>query len=409
MNAEILAVGTEILMGEIANTNAEYLSERLADMGINVYRHTVVGDNRDRLKRAVIEALTRADILITTGGLGPTPDDLTKETLAECMGAKLVLDEESLDRMKAYFAKTNREMPENNIKQAMMPEGSVILQNDHGTAPGCIMTNGTKTIIMLPGPPVEMRPMFEAGAAEYLKGLSGQIFYSRVYRLFGIGESAAAERLDDLMENSQNPTVAPYAKTGEVRIRVTARCENAAEGEEIISTVRDEIYSQVGEYIYSDDGKSLCETVVARLTERGMTVTTAESCTGGYIAKQITDVAGASEVFKEGFVTYSNEAKMKYLNVSADTLAEHGAVSRETAYEMASGLKTATGADIAAAVTGIAGPGGGTPEKPVGLVYAAVAHAGGVEVKELHLHGTRERIRELTCLNVFDMIRRIIN
>ncbi len=404
MNAEILAVGTELLMGEIVNTDAQYISGRLAEIGVNVYRHTVVGDNHDRLKTAVAEALERADVLITSGGLGPTPDDLTKEVLAEYAGAELIKNDEALARMTDYFKSSGKQMTQNNVKQAMMPEGSFVMQNNHGTAPGCIIEKNGKILIMLPGPPNELQPMFEEYVVPYLNKKTPDMFYSKVYRLFGIGESAAAEKLDRLMRESENPTVAPYAKTGEVRLRVTARCKDKADGERIISSVEREIYDKVGEYIYSSDGKSLCETVVDLLMKKGMTIATAESCTGGYIAKQITDIPGSSEVFGEGIVTYSNAAKVKYLNVSEDTLAAHGAVSEETAREMAEGLLKNTGADIAAAVTGIAGPGGGTAEKPVGLVYAAVASKKGTYVRKLNIKGSRQKVRDMTVLNVFDMV-----
>ena len=408
MNAEILAVGTELLMGEITNTDAQYLSERLAQMGIDVYRHSVVGDNHDRLFKALEEGFSRADMMIVSGGLGPTPDDLTKEVIAEYMEEPLVLDEESLERMKDYFKKSGHKMAESNIKQVMMPQNCIILPNDCGTAPGCIIQKNEKTVIMLPGPPSELKPMFENYVVPHLREMTEYIFYSKVYRLFGIGESAAAELLKDMMEKSTNPTVAPYAKTGEVRLRVTAKCTDEAEGEKIIAGTEHEIYDRVGKYIYSKNGKSLAETAVELLMEKGLTISTAESCTGGLAAKQITDIPGSSEVFKEGFVTYSNEAKTKYLGVKESTLKSHGAVSEETAKEMAEGLRKTTGADIAVSVTGIAGPGGGTEEKPVGLVYVGISVKAGTKVRKLNINGNRERIREVTCLNVFDMVRKTI-
>ncbi len=395
-------------MGEITNTDAQYLAEQLSALGINVYHQSVVGDNKKRLSEEIKRALERSDIVITSGGLGPTPDDLTKETLAECMGEKLVLHEESLKRMKDYFRSIGRAMTENNVKQAMLPEHCIVLKNTCGTAPGCIIEKDGKAALMLPGPPVELKAMFEGEALEYLRKKSDKLIYSRIYRIFGMGESAVAQNLADLMRESTNPTVAPYAKTGEVHLRVAASCDDEAEGERLIDSVKGRIYEAAGEYIYSDDGKDLYDTTAELLLRQGLTISAAESCTGGLFAKTLTDIAGISEVFKESFVTYSNEAKMKYLGVSAETLDKHGAVSAETAAEMAEGLKQNTGADIAVGITGIAGPGGGTEEKPVGLVYVGLAAFGRTEVKKLTLNGSRARIRTLAVMNTFDMIRRAV-
>ncbi len=408
MKAELISVGTELLLGEITNTDAKFLAEELSRIGISVYHQCVVGDNRERLAAAVNEAVSRSDIVITSGGLGPTPDDLTKEVVCECMGERLILHEESLVRMREYFAKTNRRMPDNNIKQAMLPENGTVLKNNNGTAPGAIIEKNGKIAVMLPGPPRELEPMYYESVKPYLEARSDTKFHTRVYRIFGKGESAVAEELADLMESSKNPTVAPYAKTGEVHIRAAASGKSDSECERLIETVADRIKSAGGDCLYSDDGKNLYETVVQRLIEKKITVAAAESCTGGLIAKTITDIAGASEIFGVGIVTYSNAAKEKYLGVKHETLEKYGAVSEQTAYEMAVGIRETSGADIGCAVTGIAGPGGGSKEKPVGLVYAAAADKNGVEVKKLLLNGDRSKIRTLTVMNVFDMIRRKI-
>lgn len=409
MNAEILAVGTELLMGQISNTNAQYISSRLPTVGVNVYYHSVVGDNPGRLRECLNTALERSDAVIMTGGLGPTKDDLTKETIADILRLKLVLHEDILDKIKAYFAKTNREMTKNNIKQAYLPENCIVVKNDNGTAPGCIIEKGEKVVIMLPGPPSEMKPMFEETVMPYFGKKSRYRLVSKFLRIFGIGESAMENLIVDLVEKQSNPTIAPYAKEGEVTLRLTARYENGDGGSgiaDIIEPVENEIKRRLGDCVYSTDNRNLEEVAAELLLKNNVTIATAESCTGGMISAKLTDIPGISKIFNRGIVSYSNESKIENLGVKRETLEKYGAVSRETAIEMAEGIRNVAGTDLGLSVTGIAGPDGGTEEKPVGLVYAALADKSGVQVKELRLSGTRGRIRRVTCLHAFDMIRR---
>lgn len=408
MNAEILAVGTELLMGQIANTNAQYLSRRLADLGIKVYYHSVVGDNPGRLKESLKLALDRSDIVITTGGLGPTQDDLTKETIAEAMGKKLVLNQESYERIKHFFERLNRKMADNNAKQAYLPEGSTVIPNPNGTAPGCIIASEGKTIIMLPGPPKEMIPMFEGTVFPYFETKTGQVIASRMLKVFGIGESEMEMRIIDLIQGQANPTIAPYVGLGEVIIRVTAGCRNRCEAEELLEPVIQRIRERLGDFVYATNGENMEDVVVKLLLDRKSTLSTAESCTGGLLASKLVSVPGVSQVFNRGFVTYSNEAKIEELGVSPETLEQYGAVSPETAEEMVRGLAKRAGTNAAISVTGIAGPDGGTAEKPVGLVYVSAILDGRVETRKLNLIGDRERIRNVSCLNALDLLRRML-
>ena len=408
MNAEILAVGTELLMGQIANTNAQYLSRRLNDLGINVYYHSVVGDNPKRLKESLRLALQRSDVVITTGGLGPTQDDLTKETIAEAMGRKLVMHEETYLGIKAFFEKLNRKMVENNAKQAMLPEDSIIIPNPNGTAPGCIIENDGKTIVMFPGPPKEMNPMFEETVFPYFEKKTGQVIESRMLKIFGIGESEVEMRLLDLIDSQTNPTLATYVGVGDVILRVTARCENKGEGLALMAPLVEQIQSRMDGQVYSLDGENLEEVVVKLLMDKKLTVSVAESCTGGMLAARFINVPGISGFFSKSYVTYSNQAKIDELGVSEETLKAYGAVSPQTALEMVRGLAHKTGADAALAVTGIAGPDGGTPEKPVGLVYAAAYLKGQTQTKEIRLAGNRERIRTMACLHSLDLLRKML-
>lgn len=408
MTAEILSVGTELLMGNILNTNAQYISQKLCDLGINCYFQTTVGDNHDRLVAAVGLALSRADLLILTGGLGPTADDLTKETIADAFGRDLVLDPASEAHIRARFARMGREMTPNNMKQAMFPRGCIILPNPNGTAPGCIVEAGEKAAILLPGPPKEMAPMFDASVMPYLEKRSGYMLLSRVVRVFGMGESEAEYRLLPLMERQTNPTVASYALAGEMKLRVTARCKDAAEGELMVTPLLAEIKETLGSVVYSTNDQELHEVCAALLREHGMTLAAAESCTGGMIASKLISVPGISEHFLEGAVTYSNEAKMRRLGVKRETLEAHTAVSEAVAREMAEGVRATSGASLGLATTGIAGPDGGTAERPVGLVYIALAGAKGTAVRELHLSGNRERIRNAASLNALDLLRRYL-
>lgn len=408
MNAEILAVGTELLMGQIANTNAQYFSRRLPEVGVGVYYHSVVGDNASRLKECLKLALSRADVVVMTGGLGPTQDDLTKETVAEFFGRKLVLHEESLEKMKLFFEKLNRPMTQNNIKQAYLPENSLIVKNKNGTAPGCILEEGGKIVVMLPGPPSEMKPMFDDTVMPYFAQRAAYKLESRFVHIFGIGESAMEDKIIDLIHQQTNPTIAPYAKEGEVTLRITARYGQGDAEEDIITPLLEKIQEKLGNYIYSTEGKSLDEVAAELLMAKNIRISFAESCTGGILSGRLTAVPGISKVFECGMVTYSNHSKTECLGVKAETIEKYGAVSRETAVEMAAGIQRVSNTDIGLSVTGIAGPDGGTAEKPVGLVYVALAHAEGVYCKQLKLWGSRERIRNVTCLHAFDMIRRHI-
>lgn len=401
MNVELLSVGTELLLGEILNTNTKYLSEELSILGACVYYQTTVGDNPERLKNAVETAFSRADMIIATGGLGPTQDDITKEVIAEFMGLPLEFDEESYALMKEYFRKNRRVMPESNKKQAMMPKGCVILKNTCGTAPGCIMEKDGKTAVILPGPPGEMKVMFENEVKKYL--LKDEKIYTKNLRIFGMGESMVAEKLDDMISKGGKLTVAPYAMTGEVRLRIAIKAEEK-EAKEIIDKTEAEIQKRLGDVIYSTTDKSLPETVVELLKEKKLTISSAESCTGGLFAKMITDVSGASSVLNESYVTYSPEAKMRILGVLEETIAQKGIVSKETAIEMAEGVIKASKADVGVSFTGYAGPEG----EKVGLVWMAVSYKGKTKAYELNINGNRERIRYVSALNAFDAVRRII-
>ena len=391
-SAEILCVGTELLLGDIINTNASYISRRLAALGIPVYRQAVVGDNPERMRQAIAESFSRSDCLILSGGLGPTCDDITKEMVAEHFGLELELNQEALDRMMEYFSSMGRNMTKNNEKQAMAPVGARVLQNNWGTAPGFVIEQGDKTAIMLPGPPIELEPMWRERVEPYLFERSNSVIVSKNIYILGMGESAVEEKLRYMMEELENPTVAPYAGNGECRVRVSARAKDEATASEMCDRQIEEIRkTEVGDYIYGIDVDSMENALVMHLRERGMTLACAESCTGGLIAKRITDVSGCSDVFLGGCVTYANEAKEKLIGVKHETLEAFGAVSEQTAREMARGVRLALGADVGIATTGIAGPGGGTPEKPVGTVYIAVSTAEGETVKLLNLSPKRSR------------------
>lgn len=412
-SAEILCVGTELLLGDIVNTNAAFLSQKLAELGICVYRHTAVGDNPERLKAALESALSEVDLVITSGGLGPTYDDLTKETVAEYFGRGMYMDTHSLQRIEDFFAKTGRTMTENNRKQAMMPEGATVFDNDYGTAPSLALCGGeedAKTVIMLPGPPNEIVPIFNEKVLPYLLSRTDKVIFSRNVQIFGMGESMLESYIGDMMKTSANPTVAPYCKSGEVRLRVTALAESHSEAKRLCDAAIEKISAtEVGKHIYGVDVDSIEEAVLNILKERGLTLACAESCTGGLVGKRITDVSGASEVFLGGCIAYANEVKIKLLGVSAETLERYGAVSEQTAAEMAAGVRRAVGADIGVSVTGIAGPGGGTPNKPVGTVFVGISSKEGEQVRRLSLSSMRSRtfIRDVSVSNVMDMILKL--
>jgi len=408
---EILSVGTELLLGSIANTDAQMLSQGLSELGLNVYWHTVVGDNPQRAKEAVALAKSRADIIITTGGLGPTCDDLTKNVLAEAFGKQLVFHEPSAQRIRSYFERTKRPMPESNMQQAMLPEGCTVLENDWGTAPGCAFEADGVHVIMLPGPPSECRPMFHYRAKPYLMSLSEGVIASHTLKLFGIGESSMEEQLRAQMNEMTNPTLAPYAKEGECELRVTAKAENDEKAQELLRPTVEQVKALFGNKVYGVDVKSLEQVVQALLEEKGMTVGVAESITGGLMAKRLTDLPGVSRVFKGGIVSYTNETKQAVLGVSEELLNEHGAVSAPVAQAMAEGARRVLGVDIALSATGVAGPDRDDRGNEVGTAFVAIATADGSYVRELHLGNRpmRERLRTQTAHHAFDLARRYLS
>jgi len=408
MTAEVIAVGTELLLGDILNTNAQYLARELAKLGINVYYQTVVGDNRTRLLEAYKAAFRRADIVIATGGLGPTEDDLTKETAAEFFGLDLELDGPSWEKIRGLFNSMHSNMTLTNKKQAMMPKGCVILNNDNGTAPGCCIEKDGKLLFLLPGPPNECIPMYENTIIPILKPRSGIILVSKTLKICGIGESQAEEMLKDLIDAQNNPTLAPYAKTSEVWFRITASGNDENEARRVMEPALDEIRRRFGENIYGEDDESLEGVVIKAILEKGLTIACAESCTGGALTSKLVDYPGVSAVLLEGAVTYSNEAKIKRLGVKAETLEKYGAVSMQTALEMAGGIAETSGADIGVSTTGIAGPDGGTREKPVGLVYIGISVKGEASAIELHLTGNRAKVRTRAVVTALDALRRAL-
>ena len=406
---EIISVGTELLLGDILNTDAQFLSQELAKLGLSVLHQSTVGDNHDRLFELLAQSAKRSDIIILSGGLGPTPDDITKEVACEFFEKELVLHEESLQRMSAYFTAKGIEMPETNKKQAMLPKDCVVFQNNNGTAPGLAMEKDGKHILLLPGPPRELKPMFYESAVPYLKKFSDKVIISHNIRTFGIGESAMSEIVTDLLDSS-NPTVAPYAKDGEALLRVTAMADNEDEAEKLCTPMIAEIRERLSGYIYGIDVNCIEEAVVPMLIEKNLKLATAESCTGGLIGKRITNVSGASKVFDCGIISYSNEIKHRILGVSEEALQKYGAVSAEVAKQMAKGALTVSGADIAVSVTGIAGPNSDGTSKPVGLSYIALADKDNVWVKELNTsRKDRDYNRFVNSSNALNMVRMYIN
>lgn len=410
MIVELVTVGTELLLGNIVNTNTQFLAEKCALLGLSMYHQVVVGDNHDRMAEVIKTALDRADIIILTGGLGPTEDDMTKEVCAEVMGFPLVEDAHTRKRIEDYFrGSIYKEIPDNNWKQAVVPEGAIVLDNDNGTAPGLIMEKDGKRAILLPGPPAEMYPLFLNQVCPYLQKLQPEVIRSQMIKICGMGESQVEDKILDLIDSQTNPTIATYAKTGEVHLRVTAKAKNEDEAKKLLKPVVKEIKARFGDYVYSTKEQETLEMAVVKLLEKyDLTVTTAESCTGGLLAARIVNVAGASEVFREGFITYSNKAKRKILDVSKSTLKKYGAVSEQTAKEMATGGVFATDADVCVAVTGIAGPDGGTEEKPVGLVYIATYMKDSVNVEHYQFKGNRAKVREQSVVKALDLLRRSI-
>ncbi len=407
--AELIAVGTEILLGNIANTDAQILSEKLAELGIDVLYHTVVGDNPKRLREALELARTRADVIITTGGLGPTYDDLTKQTICETFGRKNILHPEIEAQLRAFFERRGRPMTENNLQQAYLPENCTVFENHNGTAPGCAFCENGVHVLMLPGPPHECKLMFETGADAYLRALSDGVIVSHTLRIYGKGESDMESMLRDKIEKMTNPTVAPYAKPDECMLRITAKASSPEAAEKMLAPVVDEVMGVVGEWVYGIDVENLESVCLSLLKERGKTLATAESCTGGLLAKRLTDVPGASAAFRGGVVSYTDGVKSGILNVPQSLLEEYGAVSEPVARAMAEGARAVTGADYALSVTGVAGPDSDERGNEVGLVYIGLATPEGTTVKERRFgRRTREHIRQQSANTAFDLLRRAL-
>jgi len=406
MKAELVMIGTELLLGHTVDTNAAFLAQELAKLGIDLYYKSTVGDNWLRMLETLAQALSRSDVVITSGGLGATTDDLTREAIAAITNKPLKLNLEAVAAIEKYFHDRNRPMSDNNRKQAYLPSGSQMIPNHWGTAPGIICEVGEKCIICLPGVPGELKEMWSATVAPYLaKKGANSVIISRTLKFVGIGEADLAQLVHEEIINQTNPTIAPYAGQGEVVLRVTAKAENTAAAQAMIQPVEERLKQILAPYYYGADQDTL-ETVVGNmLRERGETLATAESCTGGLIAHRITNVPGSSDYFNCGFVTYSNEAKIELLGVDPVLIQQYGAVSREVAIAMAEGARRQAGTSWGLAVTGIAGPGGATRDKPVGLVHIAVASAGDTIAKVYHFHGTREQIKFSTSQTALNLLR----
>lgn len=412
--AELLCVGTEILIGDIVNTNAAWLSRELSCMGISQYHQAVIGDNSDRLSRTISSTLAECDLLVITGGLGPTYDDITKETVARLMGKELIFSEELYEEIHHFFRHKGKKMTENNRKQAYYIDGCTVLRNDVGTAPGmlcrCMYRNNEKIIVLLPGPPEEMKKMWSCYARPVIEKLTSKVFVSKNINIIRMGEAEVAQKLDELMRTSVNPTVAPYCKTAETRLRITASADTREEASALCDRMIERIRAtEVGDYIYGIDTE-LPIALVELLRKKGLHIATAESCTGGLLAKMITDVSGSSEVFEGGMVTYSNAVKYRALGVSPSVLDRHGPYDHRVALQMAEGAKRIMEADIGVGITGVAGPGGGTEDKPVGTVYIAVYYGRESKVTKFKFGQklSRDRIRELAAINALIMILEMV-
>ena len=411
MVAELIAVGTELLLGNIANTDAQFLSEKLSGLGITVHHHTVVGDNPQRLAQALETARGRADIIITTGGLGPTYDDLTKQTICRTFGRELELHEDILEEIRTWFRnKLGREMPENNVQQALLPVGCVVFDNPVGTAPGCAFLEGGVHVLMLPGPPFECRYMFEHRAARYLEQLTDGVIVSHEIKIFGMGESSVEEALREPMTRSANPTLAPYAKLNECMVRATAKAEDREAAEAMLAPLVRQVRETLGDVVYGVDVDSLEAVASGLLREKGLTLSATESCTGGLVAKRITDLPGASAVFRGGVVSYTNDVKAQVLGVPEELLEAFGAVSEPVARAMAERCRMICGSDLAVSVTGVAGPDTDDRGNEVGTVYIALASAEGTVCQKLSCGKGRgrDRVRSAAASHVFDLLRRYL-
>ena len=409
MKTAILSVGTEILFGQIVNTNTVYLSQQMNMLGFDVMYHYTVGDNPKRVEETIDLAFQDCDLILTTGGLGPTQDDLTKEVACKALDDTLVMMDDVLEEITKYFKTLGREMTENNKKQAIMPSRATVFHNDAGTAPGFALEKDGKYIICMPGPPREMKRMFQKSVVPFLQSMIDGALYYRQIRFFGIGESMLETQLLDLIDNQTDPTLATYANEGECSLRIASKRATEEEAEHAVDEMLEKVKARVGHYIYSCDDEELAQVVADRLMEQGLTLSSAESCTGGMFASTMTDIPGISQCFDRGLVTYSNQAKMEELGVSAETLEKFGAVSEETALEMVEGLKRVSGSDVCISVTGIAGPGGGSEEKPVGLVYIGFAYGDKKICKKIQMRNVnRSWNRHYTLLCMLNVIYRNI-
>ncbi|TYR82788.1 competence/damage-inducible protein A [Priestia megaterium] len=398
MNAEIIGVGSELLLGQIANTNAQYLSKKFAELGINVYYHTVVGDNASRLKAAIETAQKRADLIVFTGGLGPTKDDLTKETIASVLGVSLTTNEQALESIEAYFTQTNRVMTPNNKKQAIVLEGSTVLPNDFGMAPGMGITVDNISYMLFPGPPKELYPMYESYGQAYLlnKLEVKESIESRVLRFFGIGESQLETEIEDLLDAQTNPTIAPLAADGEVTLRLTAKHTDSNVAHQLLDQMEQSILKRVGDYFYGYDTTSLHNELINELMNQELTIASAESLTGGLFSERLTSIPGAGSIVNGAIVAYQNEIKQQVLGVQQQTLRNEGAVSEQCAIEMALGVKNLLKTDIGISFTGVAGP-SKQEGKAVGTVYIGIAYKENkTHVYQLQLSGSRQGIRART-------------
>ena len=405
-DTEIISVGTELLLGHVTNTDARDISEMLSKIGINVKYHTVVGDNPERLRKCVETAKSRADIIITTGGLGPTCDDLTKQILAEAFGLKLA--ENKAEREGLYdYIRYGKKFTDNNFTQAMLPEGCTVFHNNCGTAPGCGFEKDGKIVVMIPGPPKECNAMFRESALPYLHKLSEELIVSHSVRIFGLGESSVDDIFAEEMNRMTNPTMAPYAKECDCLLQITAKAKSVDEAEKMIAPVMEHVMQRLGDVVYGVDVECIEESVIKLLREKNMTFSAAESCTGGELAKRFTDMPGASAFFKGGVVTYTNEAKAKLLGIDPALIEEKGAVSYEVAKAMAENVRALLGTDIGVGVTGLAGPDGDGVHE-VGTVFVSLAVEGETFVKELHMGAMRTRsfIRRMAGNHIYDMMRR---
>ena len=409
MKTAILSVGTEILFGQIVNTNTVYLSQQMNMLGFDVMYHYTVGDNPKRVEEMIDLAFQDCDLILTTGGLGPTQDDLTKEVACKALDDTLVMMDDVLEEITKYFKTLGREMTENNKKQAIMPSRATVFHNDAGTAPGFALEKDGKYIICMPGPPREMKRMFQKSVVPFLQSMIDGALYYRQIRFFGIGESMLETQLLDLIDNQTVPTLATYAKEGECSLRIASKRATEEEAEHAVDEMLEMVKERVGHYIYSCDDEELAQVVADRLMEQGLTLSSAESCTGGMFASTMTDIPGISQCFDRGLVTYSNQAKMEELGVSAGTLEKFGAVSEETALEMVEGLKRVSDSDVCISVTGIAGPGGGSEEKPVGLVYIGFSYGDKKICKKIQMRNVnRSWNRHYTLLCMLNVIYRNI-